>query len=112
MELHWISIITNGAFLAFGIYWGYVSLRMTFAPHQVGTLLENPSAGCSCTEQQVGQTSVMVTVKLEDGKHIEANASPCLFCLENLREGDTVGITRFGSRWVVQRSPGWLRWRS
>jgi hypothetical protein len=112
IEKHWLSILTNGALLAFGIYWAYMSLKMTFAPHHVGTLVADPSDGCSCKEKQFGQTSVMVQVKLRDGRLIEAKTSPCLFCLENVREGDTVGITRFGRHWIVQRSPGWVKWKS
>lgn len=112
IEECWLSILTNGALLIFGIYWVCLSLKMTFAPHHVGTLIDYSSDGCSCKEKQVGQTSVMVQVKLRDGKLIEAKTSPCLFCLENVREGDTVGITRFGGHWIVQRSPGWLKWKS
>jgi hypothetical protein len=111
MEQNWVALLTNGVLIIFGIYWVYLSLRMTFAPHHVGTLVDDPGAGCSCKEKEVGRTSALVQVKLQDGRLIEARTSPCLFCLENVRKGDIVGITRFGSNWIVQRSPGWLRWK-
>jgi len=112
MEKSWLSILTHGAFIVFGIYWVYLSLKMTFAPHQVGVLVNNPSGLCSSNEGNIGQASAVIQVRLKDGRLIEAKASPCLFCLENLRAGDAVGVTRFGSHWIVQRSPGWLGWKS
>ena len=91
-----------------GIYWVYLSFKMTFAPHQVGTVIDDPSRSFFCQE---GQTSVAVYVRLEDGEVIKAKASPCFFCLEKVRPGDAVGITRFGNHWIVQRSPGRFRWK-
>ena len=108
MEEFWFSTLTNGVLIILGIYWVYMNLRMTFAPHQVGTLVDARSKGFSCKD---GQTSVVVYVRLQEGMVIEAKASPCFFCLEKVRHGDAVGVSRFGNHWIVQRSPGRFRWK-
>jgi hypothetical protein len=108
MENFWLSIIAQGVLIIFGIYWVYLSFKMTFAPHQVGIVIDDPSRSFFCQE---GQTAVAVYVRLQDGQVIKAKASPCFFCLEKVRHGDAVGVTRFGNHWIVQRSPGRLRWK-
>lgn len=108
MDNFWLSLITHGVLISFGIYWVYLSFKMTFAPHQVGILIDDDSKGFSC---QGGESSVAVSVKLENGRVIRAKASPCFFCLEKVRPGEVVGITRFGNHWIVQRSSGRCRWK-
>lgn len=109
MENFWLSIITQGVLIIFGIYWVYLSLKMSFAPHHIGIVINEPSNDFFCQE---GQTSVAVQVRLEDGRVIQAKASPCFFCLERVRFGEVVGVTRFGNRWIVQRPSGRFRWKS
>lgn len=105
-----VSLIVQSGMLILGLYWLWISIKMVVFPHAVGILLEDPSTGCSCDHGGTIRGSVRIRVGLKDGTVIEAMASPCLFCLETIRKGDRLGITRFGDQWVAQRSPGWGRW--
>lgn len=84
----------------------------SFLSSQKGTLVPKPSDMprlplheiCDCRQ---GSSALAVHVRLEDGRTVEAGVSPCMACLEGLREGDTVSILSIQGKLIVQRGSRW-----
>jgi hypothetical protein len=59
---------------------------------------------CGCRQ---GSSALTVHVRLDDGRTVVAGVSPCMACIEGLREGDTVSILSIQGNLIVQRGSRW-----
>ena len=81
-------------------------MKLMLFPHKRGHIVEfeNFSAS-SCTEcksRNKGRLSYKIKVQTDDGELVEAEVSPCTMCMDGLKLGSRVGVTRIGSRIVAQ----------
>lgn len=92
---------------------GWAALKTildSFFAREKGTIVacSRPSdvwpPGLSCRS---GVSSNVVLVELGDHETVEAEISPCCACIERLKEGDAVTITRLGGRVLAQRGSIW-----
>lgn len=120
-----INLINEVIFLGLILLGGYLvlmNIRTLLLPQRVGTLIafgnkdsESKTLGeelkkstigcrkCSLAETADGKMSFPVQVRLKDDTITTAEISPCALCMDKLRIGDNVGITKVGSRTIVQR---------
>jgi hypothetical protein len=52
----------------------------------------------SCTSVRKGRASIEIKVKTKDGEVITAEVSPCTICLNKLKIGSPIGVSKLGSR--------------
>jgi hypothetical protein len=52
-------------------------------------------------------SGIPLQVRLESGATIRAETSPCSACLERLKPGDPVRITRIGNRYIARKAAPW-----
>ncbi len=116
-----INIINEAIFTGLLLFGGYLvlaNIRTMLLPQKVGTLIafEGGSISaaltqaeckncktCSLAEQVDGKLSFPVKIKLRDDTITTAEISPCSLCIDKLKIGDRVGITKVGSRIIVQK---------
>ena len=91
----------------------YLTIRMVLGtlvfPSQKGVIVDfsDPLAPMNCAGGPVGSSGLPVRVRLENNRVISAEVSPCTVCMERLKPGDTVSITRAGGRRIVQKASRW-----
>lgn len=56
-----------------------------------------------------GSSSLQIEVRLRDGSIEKAEMSPCTACLEKIKKGDVVNLTRSGRRLLAQKGVSWCR---
>ncbi len=64
------------------------------------------SNGHGCGHSIAG-SAVSLQVKLETGSMILAQTSPCTVCMERLKPGDPVRVTKIGDRYIAQKAALW-----
>jgi len=111
--------LPNLTLIALGLYLAFISLKGMFFPTHTGIIVKPPEisapsgdTGGACLDRAKcrmlpGRSGVPILVKTPEGTIIEAEISPCSICIEALKVGDTVGLTRAGERVIAQRA---LRW--
>lgn len=88
----------------------YYQVKTLFKPDRVGRIIEFENVAKKCLDRCNGLTELMhgrrmsigVVVELVDGGKIVGEISPCSICLEKMKVGDWVGVSKVGSRYVVQ----------
>jgi hypothetical protein len=84
-------------------------IKLMLAPQMRGHLvsvenqLERASKACDCSEIGAGRSYVNAKVELDDGRTVDVNVSPCLVCMDRVRVGSQIGVTRVGERLVGRR---------
>ena len=96
--------------LGFGLFLFVYDLKTMFAPSMRGRvvafedLYERATKACNCNGVGgLGRSYVNARVKLEDGREIDVQVSPCLSCMDRVRVGSQIGINRVGNRLVGRR---------
>lgn len=83
-----------------------MQLKMMFFPQIKGSIIEfEPifDGNCnSCRGKRKGLTSIPVKVETDGGEIISAEISPCTICIEKIRVGSRIGVTKIGDRLIVQ----------
>ncbi|MFQ6051626.1 MAG: hypothetical protein ACE5K4_08025 [Candidatus Hydrothermarchaeota archaeon] len=99
-------------FLLFSLPFAYYYLKTTIFPDHIGKIKRFEGYGkmkecevtCDTSIQEIsdGKMSIKVLVELSNGGEIRCEMSPCNICLEKMKEGDLVGVTKLGSRYIAQ----------
>lgn len=96
--------------LGFGLFLFVYDLKTMFAPSMRGRIVsfedmyERATKACNCNGVGgVGRSYVNARVRLEDGREIDVQVSPCLSCMDRVRVGSQIGINRVGNRLVGRR---------
>jgi hypothetical protein len=83
-----------------------MQLRMMFFPHIRGKIIEfEPifEGNCStCRGKRGGKTSIPIKVRTDDGDIISAEISSCTLCMEKLKVGSRIGVTKVAGRNIAQ----------
>jgi hypothetical protein len=81
-------------------------LKLMLFPQMKGVVVAfedmSPARCKTCRSTFRGRMSVAVKVRTDNGKIIDAELSPCTICLEKIRKGSRVGVTKVGSRYIAQ----------
>jgi len=98
----WIYVIL----LALGGILFLIQFKYMFFPTWKGQIVafqDLSSDNCkSCKSSKKGRTSLEIQVKTDAGEIIPAEISPCTICLNKLRVGSRVGVSKIGTRNVAQ----------
>ena len=98
----WIYIIL----LAVGGILFLIQFKYMFFPTWKGKIIkfqDFSSDSCtSCKSTKKGRSSLEIKVKTDDGEIINAEISACTLCLNKLKLGSRVGVSKIGSRQVAQ----------
>ena len=106
----WIYILL----LAIGGILFLIQFKYMFFPTWKGKIMEfkDPSVdACSVCKgkstvktpvRAKGKSSIDIKVRTTDGQVIDAEVSPCTICLNKLKPGSRVGVSKIGSRNVAQ----------
>lgn len=98
----WIYIIL----LALGGILFFIQFKYMFFPTWKGNIIEfdrlDENNCTSCKSTKLGRSSLDIKVKTEDGQIIDAEISPCTICLNKLKVGSQVGVSKIGTRNVAQ----------
>jgi hypothetical protein len=99
--------------LLFGFYLAAVNMRTFLFPQRTGRIIsigQNLSDGgdgscksCALMPTEPGRSTIPLSVRLGNGDVCNAEISPCCVCIDRMKAGDYVGITKFGSRTIVQK---------
>jgi hypothetical protein len=96
--------------LGFGLLLFVYDLKTMFAPDMRGRVIafedqyEKAVKACNCNGVGgLGRSHVNARVRLEDGKEIDIQVSPCLYCMDRVRVGSQIGINKVGDRLVGRR---------
>ncbi len=99
-------------FLVLSLPFAYYYIKTTIFPNHVGKIKKFEGYGkmsecevtCNTSIRDIsdGKMSIKILVELPDGEEIRCEISPCNVCLEKLKQGDTVGVTKLGSRYIAQ----------
>ncbi len=83
-----------------------MQLKLMIFPDKRGRIVgfeDLSETSCNdCKSHNKGRMSYTVTVETDDGELVEAEVSPCTLCLDRLRLGSQVGVTKIGSRTIAQ----------
>jgi hypothetical protein len=98
----WIYIIL----LAMGGILFLIQFKYMFFPTWKGKIIEfqelNKENCTSCKSNDKGKSSLDIKVKTDDGEIIDAEISTCTICLNKLRVGSRIGVSKVGSRHIAQ----------
>lgn len=90
-----------------GLYIVAKSMGDTFFPKRQGMVVAiDPHPGCSAGH---GASTIRIAVKLGNGSTERAEISACTACLEKIKEGDMVSLSRIGRRMIAQKGVSWCR---
>jgi hypothetical protein len=83
-----------------------VQMRMIFFPHHKGKIVEFESifdGDCTtCRGKRKGKTSIPIKVETDGGNIISAEISCCTLCMEKIKVGSRIGVTKVGDRNIAQ----------
>jgi hypothetical protein len=95
----YIILLVVGGFLFL------LQFKIMFFPTWKGRIIEFEDLSeenCkSCTGRKAGRTTIEIKVRTDEGEIIPAEVSSCTICLNKLRIGSRVGVTKMGSRNVA-----------
>jgi hypothetical protein len=98
----WIYILL----LIVGAVLFMIQFKYMFFPTWKGVIVEfrgyDENSCNSCKSTYMGRASLDIKVQTDDGEIIDAEISPCTICLNKLRKGSKVGVSKIGSRNVAQ----------
>ena len=102
----WVYVLL----IAFGGVILIVKLKLMLFPDKKAVIKAFPDMGpesCkTCKSTNKGRMSVPMTVETEDGTEMEVEASICELCLNDLTVGSKVGVSKVGSRWLMNSTIG------
>ena len=97
--IYWILLIIGGLFI-------FLQFKLMVKPHFKGEIIDFENLdeeNCrKCKSAKKGRASLEVTVLIDNGDLIKAEVSPCMICLNRLSAGSIVGVTKLGTRMIVQ----------
>ncbi len=95
----YVILLVIGAFLFL------LQFKIMFFPTWKGSIIEfedlSANSCSSCRSTKKGKSTIEIKVKTDDGEIIDAEISQCNICLNKLRPGSRVGVTKMGSRYVA-----------
>ncbi len=101
--------------LLFGFYIVSQNIRTFLFPQKVGTIvsigekLDNSDEkmyqckNCDLMPTEPGRSTISLGIRLDTGEICKAEISPCCICIDRMKVGDCVGVTRIGSRVMAQK---------
>lgn len=102
--------------MGIGLFLLIFKLKITLFPDSKAKIVSFPDMSAdscrTCKSTDQGRMSIPITVETTKGKRMEAEASVCELCLNKLTVGSVVGVSRVGSRYVVQSGFGEKGFRS
>ena len=91
--------------LAIGGFLFLLQFKFMFFPTWKGKIIEFEDLSednCkSCRSSKMGRSTLEIKVETKDGEVIDAEVSPCTICMNKLKIGSPVGVTKMGSRNVA-----------
>ena len=91
--------------LALGGVLFLLQFKIMFFPTWKGKIIEfedlSADSCTSCRSTKKGRSTIEIKVKTDNGDIIEAEVSPCNICMNKLRLGSRIGVTKMGSRNVA-----------
>lgn len=92
--------------LALGGIFMALQLKLMLFPDKRGRIVEfedlSETSCKDCKSHNKGRMSYTIKVETDDGELVEAELSPCTLCMDRLRLGSQVGVTKIGSRTIAQ----------
>ena len=92
--------------LLLGGFFMILQLKVMMFPHKRGRIIEfedlSEDSCKECKSRNKGRMSYRIKVETDDGEIVEAEVSPCTMCMDGLRLGSRVGITKIGTRTIAQ----------
>jgi hypothetical protein len=92
--------------LLLGGFFMMFQLKIMMFPHKRGRIVEfEDLSEASCTEcksKNNGRMTYNIKVETDDGDIVDAELSPCTMCMDGLRVGSRVGVSKIGSRTIAQ----------
>jgi hypothetical protein len=105
----WIYIIL----LALGGILFLFQFKYMFFPTWKGKIIKfedmDANSCTSCKSTKMGRSSMEIKVQTDDGEVIDAEISHCTLCLNKLKMGSVVGVSKIGSRIIAQPIAGLFR---
>lgn len=113
-----LNLINEAIFvglLLFGVYIVSQNMRTFIFPQKAGRIvsvggeLKMPNGkkyscnNCTLMPTEPGKSTVPVSIQLDSGETCKAEISPCSLCIDRIKVGDRVGVTRRGSRIITQK---------
>lgn len=98
--LMYIFLLTvGGIFMVF-------QLKLMLFPDKKGKIIEfedfSEAACKECKTRNRGKMSYRIKVQTDAGEVVEAEVSPCTICMDRLKIGSEVGVTKMGTRTIAQ----------
>ena len=91
--------------LALGGILFLLQFKLMFFPTWRGKIIEfedlSADSCTSCRSTNKGRSSIEIKVRTDNGEIITAEVSPCNICMNKLRLGSRIGVTKMGSRNVA-----------
>jgi hypothetical protein len=91
--------------LAIGGFLFLLQFKFMFFPTWRGKIIEFEDLSeenCkSCRSSNKGRSTLEIKVETKDGEVIDAEVSPCTICMNKLKIGSSVGVTKVGTRNVA-----------
>jgi hypothetical protein len=101
-----IELIMYIFLLAVGGIFTAMQLKLMMFPDKRGRIVEfedlSENSCNECKSRNSGRMSYSIKVETDDGELVDAEVSPCTLCMDKLRLGSKVGITKIGSRTIAQ----------
>ena len=106
--------ILAGLFL-FGFYVVSQNMRTFLFPQKSGTIVsigkelnksvgkDNTCKNCTLLPTEPGKSTIPLSIRLYTGETCTAEISPCCICIDRMKIGDRVGVTKIGSRIIAQK---------
>lgn len=100
-----IHDVTQLLLISIGFYVVVWSTGNSFFARERGKVLEIAMPS-NCRANNRAAT-ILVHVKLADGRIEIAEMSPCTACMEKIKKGDVVALMRSGDRLIAQKGVSW-----
>lgn len=98
--------------ILFGFYVVYQGMRSFMFPQKKGVIVsiggeldagEYSCKNCVLMPTEPGKSAIPLSVRLNTGEMCGAEISPCSLCMDKIKVGDPVGLTKTGSRIIAQK---------
>jgi hypothetical protein len=101
-----INTMMYGILLLVGGLLMLFQMKLMLFPQKRGHIVEFEDLSASscreCKSKNNGRMTYTIKVKTDDGELVEAEVSPCTMCMDGLKLGSRVGVTKIGTRTVAQ----------
>jgi hypothetical protein len=115
-----MEIITIYLILGISLLLIIANLKLIFRPDKTGRIVKidnicnmicsgNAESRAKSRDKKNINSAINIEVDTGDSQIIKAELSPCVLCIEKIKEGDIVGITKTGKRWIAQKTIGNLK---